>query len=294
MHSKICMYDVVCYGAISMDISGRLTSQWAKGQQADATDYQISPGGDATLVALSLASMGLKTALCGGPIGNDPMGDYLRNILTSNGVEIAAVEAGKTSLSFVIVSDCGQRSSVTFHEGTPIDSIPVPVDIIARSKYLYVDGCYGNNSAIAGNVARASGIPSLLNLDTESIKHAGIFNTVISSEDTARQISIDPAEAAHILHTMNNGTAIITLGEKGCICDAGQTIYMPACHIKAIDTTGAGAAFAAGFIYSQLRGDTIMESLRIANASGAYKSLVRGSYRSLRKNDLDIFMEGHC
>jgi tetratricopeptide (TPR) repeat protein len=40
-------YDVLCYGAISLDISGRVEAPWSAGMQSAAVDYMLSPGGDA-------------------------------------------------------------------------------------------------------------------------------------------------------------------------------------------------------------------------------------------------------
>ena len=96
------MYDVFCYGAISLDISGRLPNPRDEGYQVVATDYRISPGGDATLVAITLAGMGLKVALGGGPIGEDPMGQYLRDRLKELGVTVLAPSFGKTAVASIL------------------------------------------------------------------------------------------------------------------------------------------------------------------------------------------------
>ena len=55
--------------------------------------------------------------------------------------------------------------------------------------------------------------------------------------------------------------------------------------VKAVDTTGAGAAFAAGFIYSRLAGKPLKACIEFASACGAYKTLHRGSYRIFSKKE---------
>jgi len=283
-------YDVFCYGAISLDISGRVEAPWSAGMQSAAVDYILSPGGDAALVALTLAGLGLKVALAGGPIGNDPAGDYLRGIFVAAGVDLYDSGAGKTSITAIAVSPSGDRSSITYHEDMPEEEMPVPVDMIPRARYLYVDGCYSNNSAVAGAAARESGVPALLNLYGHELDMAGLFDVVIANEDVAGQISDDLLAAAEAIRVRGAGLAIVTMGEKGCISSDGGLLTVPAFRIDAVDTTGAGAAFAAGFIYARLKGFNVLDSLRIASAAGAYKCMARGSYRQFDAKELFDFI----
>lgn len=287
------MYDVFCYGAISLDISGRLADPHDEGYQIVATDYHIFPGGDASLVAITLAGLGLKVALGGGPVGDDPMGEYLRNALKELGVTLLAPSFGKTTVASVLVGDSERRSIVTYHEDTEESEIPVQEEAIKHSKYVYADGCYARNSAIVGSAARASHIPSLLNFDALSVTNVSLFDTVIASEDSSRLFSKDPKDAAESIYKLNNGLAIVTLGEKGCICCDGAIRHMPAFKVKAVDTTGAGAAFAAGLIYAQMRGKKIDECLRFASAAGAIKAVSRGSYRLFTSQEIEGFIKSH-
>lgn len=284
------MYDVLCYGAISLDISGRVDRPWHGGSQASATDYILSPGGDAALVALTLAGLGLKVALAGGPVGDDPMGAYLKGIFRSGGVHLHDSRPGKTSVSAVAVSRSGERSSITYHEDTPVEQIPVPADLVPRTGYLYACGIYGQNSAVLGAAAREHGVPSLLNLETPALEIIGLFDTVIANANMAGQLSDDPLAAAEMIRTRGAGLAIVTLGEKGCISSNAGLLTVPACPVEVVDTTGAGAAFAAGFIYARLKDFNVLDSLRIASAAGAYKCMVRGSYRQFSEKELFTFI----
>ncbi|MCD1293675.1 carbohydrate kinase [Methanocella sp. CWC-04] len=287
------MYDVFCYGAISLDISGKLEYSWPQSGQASATDYKMSVGGDAAIVSIMLAGLGLKVALGGGPVGDDAMGEHIRRILKSMGVDLIAPSMGKTSISFVIIDDIGRRSSLTFHENTPEEEIPVQEKEIKDSKYLYVDGCYGKNSGIAAGTARDTGIPTVLNLNVPSIPYMGLFNTVIACETVSGLFSLDPGEAAARIFDVNKDTAIVTVGEKGCFhCREKENVQnFPAFDVEPVDTTGAGAAFAAGFIKSRLSGRNFMDSIKFASAAGAYKCLSRGSYRIFSEADILEFIK---
>lgn len=287
------MYDVFCYGAISLDVSGRLERPPLKVyEQATAIDYRMSPGGDSMLVALTLAGLGTRVALAGSPIGDDPMGDYLSKKTDEAGVKMIVPRYGKTAMT-AIVLDGNRRSTITFHDNTPEEDIPIPEDAIRGSKYVYVDGCFGRNGAVIARMARAVGIKTQLNLDLPAIPHIDLFDTVIASEAVSKHISSDSGEAAKKIYDMNHGLAIVTREENGCVCYDGRLYEVPAFKVDAIDTTGAGAAFAAGFIYSALRGTPLRDRLEFASAAGAYKTLARGSYRKFTPKDISDFIENH-
>jgi sugar/nucleoside kinase (ribokinase family) len=190
----------------------------------------------------------------------------------------------------VAVSRSGERSSITFHEDTPLEQLSVPVDVLPRAHYLYACGIYGQNCAILGAAAREKGVPSLLNLETPALGAIGLFDTVIANADRAGQLSADPLAAAEMIRMKGAGMAIVTLGDKGCIGSNAGLLTVPAFAVDVVDTTGAGAAFAAGFIYARLKDFNELDSLRIASAAGAYKCMVRGSYRRFSAKELFNFI----
>ncbi len=276
------MYDVFCYGAISLDVSGRLERPLHEYVHATAVDYKMSIGGDAAIISLMLAGLGLNVGLAGSPVGKDPMGEYILKTLKKEGVDVQVPVAGQTAVSTIVI-DKDKRSTITFHDNTPESQIPIPEDSIRRSKLVYVDGCFGRNSAVIARIARGKGIKSVLNLDSPAIPNIGLFDIVIAGEEASKLISPDPSEAARKIYEMNKGIAIVTMGEKGLVCCAGRLVCVHAFEVKAVDTTGAGAAFAAGLIYAMIGGKSLDDSLEFASAAGAYKTLARGSYRKFKE-----------
>jgi len=62
----------------------------------------------------------------------------------------------------------------------------------------------------------------------------------------------------------------VTLGEQGAMAlDASGIHYAPAFQVDAVDTTGAGDVFRAGFMFALLRGWPTDDILRFANAAAA-------------------------
>jgi sugar/nucleoside kinase (ribokinase family) len=61
------------------------------------------------------------------------------------------------------------------------------------------------------------------------------------------------------------------MGADGCLVttSAGDSLRVPAFEVDVIDATGAGDAFAAGFIAGVWNGWSLEETARLANAVGA-------------------------
>lgn len=76
--------------------------------------------------------------------------------------------------------------------------------------------------------------------------------------------------------------AIITLGEAGSsIYFEGEFVHHPRFNVEVKDTVGAGDAFLSGAIYSMIQQKTSKETLRFANAMGAFVAGSDGATPSL-------------
>jgi len=81
----------------------------------------------------------------------------------------------------------------------------------------------------------------------------------------------DPADAARALIDHGVSTVGIKMGADGCLVmtDEGQVIRLPAFQVDVVDATGAGDAFAAGFIAGIWQDWPLEKVARLANAVGA-------------------------
>jgi sulfofructose kinase len=80
----------------------------------------------------------------------------------------------------------------------------------------------------------------------------------VSAEDGAREI----------LRCYGPKTSTVTLGPRGAFgCDGREEVFSPSIRIEAVDTTGAGDIFHAGFLYALLGGLPYREILGFANTA---------------------------
>jgi 2-dehydro-3-deoxygluconokinase len=73
----------------------------------------------------------------------------------------------------------------------------------------------------------------------------------------------------------------------------GKIIYTPAVPVTAVDTVGAGDAFAAGYLAALLDSAPVPERLRLATLAGAFAVTVPDDWTGLpTRADLDLLAAG--
>lgn len=87
-------------------------------------------------------------------------------------------------------------------------------------------------------------------------------------------------------------TLIVTLGAKGAALIDHSGIYrQPGYKVTVADTIGSGDAFLAGFLYQQLSGRNVMESLDFASRLGAMVATLSGGSPPYNKSDIGYRFE---
>lgn len=282
---------IICLGIMVADVVGRpVRAVPAPGRLTLVDEMALHTGGCAVNVATALARLGLPAEVIG-RVGTDPFGDYLVEVLADRGVETGGVrrdpEAG-TSATMVLVAPDGERRFVHYIGAnarlTRADVEPERVDsasILHIAGALVMPGIDGEPTAQLLRRARESGVITFL-------------DTVW--DDTARWMSIlapclpfidyflpslpeaqaltgldDPVDVARSLLEEGVGVVGLKMGEEGCLVmpDAETIIRLPAFEVEAVDATGAGDAFAAGFIAGVWKGWSLERTARFANAVGA-------------------------
>ena len=119
-----------------------------------------------------------------------------------------------------------------------------------------------------------------------------MIDFITPNEDEARYFTGKdaPEEMADVFLDFGVKNVIIKLGGKGCLLKNRETLLrLPAYPIDAVDATGAGDHFVAGFTSEILHGSGIAEALQFGNACGAICATAVGAGTALkdRKQVLD-------
>lgn len=132
-------------------------------------------------------------------------------------------------------------------------------------------------------------LPNFRFLTLEDLRDSlPLIDYITPNEDEARYYSgkENPEEMAEVFLARGVKNVIIKLGGRGCLLkNERESILLPAFRITAVDATGAGDNFAAGFASEILRGASKSEALRFANACGAICTTAVGAGTALKSRE---------
>jgi len=187
-----------------------------------------------------------------------------------------------------------------FREGIPIFHIVSVRDFLFGSDLLLVDGLMMDASISAVKRAREMNIPTML--DAGSARPgmtglAGLCDYVVASEVFAEGLGwgLKPEALLKEFKALRCNALTVTQGENGSITVSDDCIIrMPAFTVEAVDTTGAGDVFHAGYIYGLLQGWDLETVLRFAAALAALICMrVGGRAGAPRLGEVAEFLRAH-
>ena len=122
-----------------------------------------------------------------------------------------------------------------------------------------------------------------------------LIDYITPNEDEARYYTgkKDPEEMADVFLGLGVKSVIIKLGGKGCYFkNETISLHLPPCNITAVDATGAGDNFVAGFASEILRGADPVTALHFANACGAICTTAVGAGTALKSREQVLVLLG--
>ncbi|MEP7082134.1 MAG: carbohydrate kinase family protein [Chloroflexota bacterium] len=223
---------------------------------------RVGPGGQGANVAVRLARRGASVRLACA-LGDDASGRLLREALEADGV---AVDAGPTAASgavAILLGPGGERSMLSQRVPVLPDVDPPRLadgaDWLVISGYaLLEDGALDFASRCAALPARRAvlgcSVPDGRLADWRAAARAARADLVILNADEGRALGAtdgDDVEALAVKLATELDALVIVTGPRGASA-AGHgmriTVAPPAAGTRAVDTTGAGDAFAAAVI----------------------------------------------
>ena len=268
----------VVLGDAMLDISARLHAPIARASDSPA-EIHFQAGGSGANTARWLARTGHATAFIAA-VGDDPAGELVRAVLHHDAVGpgLQVIAGATTGACIVIVDAEGERTMLPDAGANGrLDDALVPDTLL--SGHLHVSGYTllnpASRDAGLAIVRRARAKGCSLSLDPASAAPiqanpraldalAGLVDLVIANRDEARVLTgaDDPREGCRRL-AQRFPAAVVKLGPQGSIACQGEAwAQADAAPATVIDTTGAGDAFAAGFLPAWASGNGLSEALR--------------------------------
>jgi sugar/nucleoside kinase (ribokinase family) len=268
------------------------------------SDHQQMPGGQVSSAMVGTQRLGLRAAYIG-KVGYDNEGRMLIESLQKEGVDCAGVMIAmgcKTQGAVIIIEQfSGERTILWYHDdGTRIAPDELKREMITRARVLHLDGFDTQAAKQAAIWAREAGMPVTIDLDTmypgidELLPHV---DCLITSQGLANELAgtMDERQALKNLHERYGCYLVsMTQGSRGALAYVEDTFIASSAFRPPVikDTTGAGDAFRAGFIYGLCKGFTIEETMRAANAVAALQCRELGARDALpTEEELRAFLQ---
>jgi len=263
-------------------------------------------GGSAANTCAVAASLGARVAFFG-TVADDQLGQVFRHDITSAGVHFPTkpLQAGApTARCLILVTPDGQRTMNTFLGAcVAFGEAEVDTELVADASITYLEGYLFDPPAaqaafrLAARTARAAGRQVALSLSDPFCvqRHRAAFRELLADVDIlfANETEIcslyeanDFAAAAEAVRG-DVALAALTRSELGSvIIRGGETVRVDAAPAKLVDSTGAGDAYAAGFLAAYVTGRDLassgyLGSLAAAEIISHYGARPQGDLRDL-------------
>jgi len=263
-------YDVLVYGPIFCDlIFTDLPSMPVLGKEIFASDLSISVGGSA-ITAVGLHRLGARVGLIT-DLGNDPLSNVAFQILEEFGIDRSLVHKHPYPLQQVTValSFAKDRAFITRFQRPQNAQDLAGIFNKYSTQHLHVCSLLAVLDAPdAINVAHAAGATVSMDpgWDDQLLQDSRIsafieeLDIFMPSETEIQEITQmeDLKKAIHqTIHKLRHGDLVIKIGSKGAIGYQNKEqkeTRVSSISITPVDTTGAGDAFDAGFLFAYLKG----------------------------------------
>jgi fructokinase len=271
--------NVLCFGELLIDMISTTT-----GDLVASDGFLKKFGGAPANTAMGLAKLG-NSVMFMGKVGNDPFGHFLKKTLDDNHVDTSHLMlsgTSRTTLAFVALEENGERD-FSFYRGAHEQITP---DEISIDKEVFLVH-FGSVTQTNENAHQAT--LKLIKLAREKgaiISYdPNIRESLWSSLDDAKKIILETAklvdilrlnlgealtlsgketveEAAEVLLTENLDAVFVTNSADGCYYKTKTSKgHIPTIEVHAVDTTGAGDAFNAGYNDARIKTEKPFSSM---------------------------------
>ncbi|MGG5826934.1 ribokinase [Aeromonas salmonicida] len=302
------MNRLVVLGSVNADHVLRVPHFPRPGETLTGHSYQVVPGGKGANQAVAAARLGAPVSFIA-RIGDDAIGQQMRQGFEQDGIDVSAVELDETlptGIAIIYVSDEGENSigisaeangalspaMVKRHEAMIADAhtlllqLEVPLESVFEAAKL----ARSHGTRVVLNPAPARPLPAellaLVDLITPNQTEAELLTGVKVSDEASA------AQAAARFHQMGISDVMITLGSQGVYCsNARQQQLIPGFRVEAVDTTAAGDTFNGALLAAELAGADFNASVCFAHGAAALSVTKFGAQSSIpSKVEVDAFL----
>ena len=285
------MSKLTVVGSINADLIVHAERHPQPGETLLGSGGDILAGGKGANQAVAAAQLGATVAFVGA-VGSDPYAEPAMHYMRTSGIDLGAVEQADTNtgLAVITVSADGENTIVISPGANALVDTPfvssrastiADADVVLLQGEIPASGFQAAVEAAQGRVV--VNLAPVVKADRDSLLQA---DPLLANEHEAGlildQLGLPsegaPRELAHRLVESGFRSVVLTLGAHGAYVatpDSGTDIPTP--RVTAVDTTGAGDAFAGAFCAQLLTGASLVDAATVAARVGAFAATGNGA-----------------
>ena len=277
--------EVIGVGALNYDVLYAVERIAGGGEEVGIIDVKKAPGGSAANTIVALSRLGVDVGFVG-IVGNDKEGELILEEFRKEGVETRIrKEEGYTGAAIGFIDARGERA-LYIHPcvNDRLCMENIDMEFVDNAKFLHTSSFVNKEQLemqckLAKRMkSKLSFSPGMLCFKYELADFAELIErsevVFLSIKELKSLIKREDYErGADALLNIGAKIVCVTLGESGCyVADStGESHLIDAYPTKdVVDTTGAGDAFAAGFLYGLLHEKGICESGKMGNLVASF------------------------
>ncbi|MGB9684352.1 MAG: carbohydrate kinase family protein [Candidatus Bathyarchaeales archaeon] len=276
------LFDVVGFGALNVDKLYKVNKIAGPEEEGFIISCEETCGGSAANTIVGLARLGCKVGFIG-KVASDREGKMLLEDFYKEGVNIKGITKTKTGRSGVVMGFVDQKGERALYVDPGVnDTIEfeeINKKYAYRTKILHLTSFVGEKS-FETQKRLVENLPKnvKISLDPGELyarKGLKTLSPILTRSfvlmPNAKEIALLTGEKDYIVGTetlLKMGAKIVAvkLGSRGCyVTDGKEKHHIEAFKVQVVDTTGAGDAFCAGFLYGLINRKPLYECGKIGN-----------------------------
>jgi sugar/nucleoside kinase (ribokinase family) len=269
-------FDVIGFGALNVDKLFKVDRIAAEEEESFVKDFTEACGGSAANTAVGLARLGCKVGFVG-KAARDPEGHVLLEDFRKEGVDTHGIIIAKTGRSGKVMGFVDEEGDRALYVDTGVNGTIEYSEIdngyLSNTKFLHLTSFVGEKSfqtqkktlETLSNV-KISLDPGAVYARLGLVKLEPIIDKTFAMMPNSRELALitgkeNYREGAKFLLQKGVRIVAVKLGSKGCyVTDGTESQLIEPFRVEVVDTTGAGDAFNAGFLFGLLSRRSLSES----------------------------------
>ena len=252
------MFDVVAIGNLNYDITLLVEKFPEFHEKVIAKGAHFGLGGAAGNTASWLSQMGLKVGFIGA-VGNDEIGEAHINYFKKIGVDVEGIKVVNEPSGIAISMIKGEDKRIVKHLGANAHR-EIDLGYLSRARYVHMSSNPKKIIEKTAKFAHKRNIPVFLDIGEAELPKSvedKITYLLLNEDEFKRKYggleNLQAVKSKNLIITLNGGGALLRN-------ERGETFKVKGLSAKVIDSTGAGDAFDAGFIYGIIKGWRLREA----------------------------------